>query len=172
MKPGNTPLYINHNSNHPPPILRSIPDAINKRLSNISSDKQSFESAVPPYQEALRKSGFNYVLNYNPQPPKPKRNRNRNVIWFNPPYSANVATNIGHKFLQAIDECFPPNHPLHKLFNRNNLKLSTAVCPTCTISSQRTTEPYSIASSPRLLKIPIGSAIAARKNPAPSLANV
>jgi hypothetical protein len=71
MKPGNTPLYVNHNSNHPPPILRCIPDAINKRLSNISSDKQSFESAVPPYQEALRKSGFNYVLNYNPQPPKP-----------------------------------------------------------------------------------------------------
>jgi hypothetical protein len=55
MKPGNTPLYINHNSNHPPPIIRSIPDAINKRLSNISSDKQSFESAVPPYQEALQK---------------------------------------------------------------------------------------------------------------------
>ena len=129
MKPGNTPLYINHNSNHPPPILRSIPDAINKRLSNISSDKQSFESAVPPYQEALRKSGFNYVLNYNPQPPKPKRNRNRNVIWFNPPYSANVATDIGHKFLQAIDECFPPNHPLHKLFNRNNLKLSYSCMP-------------------------------------------
>jgi hypothetical protein len=91
MKPGNTPLYINHNCNHPPPILCSIPDAINKRLSKISSDKQSFESAVPPYQEALRKSGFNFVLNYNLQPPKPKRNRNRNVMWFNPPYSANVA---------------------------------------------------------------------------------
>ena len=46
-------VYINHNSNHPPPILRSIPDAINKRLSNISSDKQSFVSAAPPYKEAL-----------------------------------------------------------------------------------------------------------------------
>ena len=46
------------------------------------------------------------------------------IIWFNPPYSANVATNIGHKFLKAIDECFPLSHPLHKILNRNTLKLS------------------------------------------------
>ena len=87
------------------------------------------ESAAPPYQEALKKSGFDYNLKYNPQPPKPKRHRNRNVIWFNPPYSVNVATNIGHKFLQAVDECFPPNHCLHKIFNRNTLKLSYSCMP-------------------------------------------
>ena len=109
------------NSNHPPSVLRGLPDAINKRLSNISSDRRSFDSAAPPYQEALKKSGLDYNLKYNPQPPKPKRHRNRNVIWFNPPYSVNVATNIGHKFLQAVDECFPPNHCLNKIFNRNTL---------------------------------------------------
>lgn len=124
MKPGNIPQYVNRQSNHPPSILRDIPEAINKRLSNISSDKQSFDSAIPPYQEALQRSGYNYQLNFNPQPPKPKRNRNRNVIWFNPPYSSNVATNIGRKFLKAIDECFPPDHTLHKICNRNTLKLS------------------------------------------------
>ncbi len=116
MKPGNAPLYVNQHSNHPPSVLRGIPDAINKRLSNISSDTQSFDSAAPPYQEALRKSGFDYKLHYNPQLPKPKRHRNRNAIWFNPPYSANVATDVGHKFLQAVDECFPPNHPLYRIF--------------------------------------------------------
>ena len=84
VKPGNTQLYVNHNSNHPPSVLRSIPEAINKRLFNISSDRQSFDSAAPPYQEALRKSGFNYSLHYNPIPPKPKRQRNRNILWFNP----------------------------------------------------------------------------------------
>ena len=129
MKPGNIPLYVNYNSNHPPSILKGIPDAINKRLSNISSDRRSFDSSSPPYQEALRKSGFNYKLHYNPQPPKPKRHRNRNTIWFNPPYNANVATNVGHKFLQAIDECFPLGHPLHKILNRNNLKLSYSCMP-------------------------------------------
>ncbi len=84
MKPGNTPLYVNHHSNHPPSVLRGIPDAINKRLSNISSDTQSFDSAAPPYQEALQKSGFDYKLHYNPQLPKPKRYRNRNALWFKP----------------------------------------------------------------------------------------
>ncbi len=36
-KPNNTPLYVHQLSNHPPPIIRNIPDAINRRLSNISS---------------------------------------------------------------------------------------------------------------------------------------
>ena len=129
MKPRNTPLYVNYHSNHPPTILRSIPDAINKRLSNISSDRRSFDSTVPPYQEALIKSGFDCNLAFSPQPPKPKRRRNRNAIWFNPPYSANVATDISRKFLQAVDECFPANHCLHKIFNRNTLKLSYSCMP-------------------------------------------
>ena len=72
MKPGNTPLYVNYDSNHPPSVLRGLPDAINKRLSNISSDTRSFDSAAPPYQEALKKSGFDYNLKYNPQPPPGK----------------------------------------------------------------------------------------------------
>ena len=42
MKPGNTSQYISVvNSNHPPTVLRTVPQTINKRLSNISSDKQS-----------------------------------------------------------------------------------------------------------------------------------
>ena len=141
MKPGNTPQYVNRESNHPPSILRSIPQAINNRLSNISSDKQSFDSAIPPYQEALQKSGYDYKLDYNPQPPQPKRCRSRNIIWFNPPYNSNVITNIGYKFLQAIDDSFPPNHPLHKIFNRNTLKLSYSCMPNvhCIVSGHNKT---------------------------------
>ena len=44
-KPGNVPQYVNRESNHPPPIICSIPEAINTRLSNISSDKNAFDSA-------------------------------------------------------------------------------------------------------------------------------
>ena len=128
-KPGNTPQYINRHSNHPPPILRNLPAAINRRLSNISSDKRSFDSAAPPYQEALRKSGYNYNLNFDPQPSKDKRSRQRNILWFNPPYNANVATNIGHTFLKIIDECFPKSNLLHKIFNRNTVKLSYSCMP-------------------------------------------
>ena len=35
-KPNTVSLYIDCQSNHPPSVLRNIPDAINKRLSKIS----------------------------------------------------------------------------------------------------------------------------------------
>lgn len=71
-KPNNIPLYVHHHSNHPPSILRNIPESINRRLSSILSDKKSFDTAAPTYQEALRKSGYDYELNFNPETPKEK----------------------------------------------------------------------------------------------------
>ena len=131
-KPGNVPQYVNRHSHHPPSILRWIPEAINGRLSNISSDKQAFDSAIPPYQNALKRTSYDFKLNFKPQPPRPKRSGNRHIIWFNPPYSANASTNIGHKFVRIIEECFPRNHPLHKIFNRSTLKLSNSCLPNTT----------------------------------------
>ena len=128
-KPDNTPQYVHAASNHPPSILRRIPETINNRLSKISSDKEVFDASTRTYQEALRKSGYNYTLRYEQQQPQERRNRTRKIIWFNPPYSANVITNIGHKFLKAIDDCFPKHHPLNKIFNRNTLKLSYSCMP-------------------------------------------
>ena len=77
----------------------------------------------------MKNSGYDHELTYNPQPRKPNRQRSRNVIWFNPPFNANVSTNIGRRFLAIIDECFPQNHPLRKICNRNTLKLSYSCMP-------------------------------------------
>ena len=52
-KPNNTPLYVNKLSNHPPRIIENIPKAINRRLSEISYDEDSFNTAKPLYQKAL-----------------------------------------------------------------------------------------------------------------------
>ena len=52
------------------------------------------------------------------------RKRRRNITWYNPPYNKNVVTNIGKKFLRLIDESFPPKHKLHKIINRNTVKIS------------------------------------------------
>ncbi len=57
-------------------------------------------------------------------PRKTRRNRQRNIIWFNPPLSKNVKTNIACNFLCPIEKHFPPNHKLHKIFNRNTVKVS------------------------------------------------
>lgn len=130
-KPATTPLYVHSKSNHPPNIIRNIPEAINKRLSEISSDEDAFNEAAPPYQEALRKSGYAYHLKFNPAPqrrPNQERRR-RNVIWFNPPFNRNVQTNIGRAFINLIDKCFPTGHKLRKVFNRNTVKLSYSCTP-------------------------------------------
>ena len=42
----------------------------------------------------------------------------------NPPFSKNTSTNIGNKFLALVDEHFPKDHKLRKIFNRNTIKIS------------------------------------------------
>ena len=128
MKPNNKILYVHRQSNHPPSLLKNIPENINKRLTSISSSQKVFDEAIPPYQKALDESGYRHKLTYNPQP-KRKRNRQRKITWYNPPWNANVKTNLGRKFLNIIDRCFPNGHPLHKIFNKHTLKLSYSCMP-------------------------------------------
>ena len=107
-KPNDTPLYVHSGSNRPPSILKNIPLAVNDRLSAISSNKEIFNKAVPPYQKSLEDSGFTHKLEYKPPTPRTgNRCRKRNIIWFNPPFSLNVKTKVGEKNLKIVDKCFP-----------------------------------------------------------------
>ena len=117
-------------SNHPPSILQNIPLSINKRLSKISANKDIFDATAPIYQAELKKNGYNHTLEFDPSATTNKRRtRTRKVIYFNPPYSINVKTNIGAKFLRLIDHHFPPGSPLHPLINRKRVKLSYRCLP-------------------------------------------
>ena len=87
LKPGDRPLYVNKQSNHPPSILKNIPLAINKRLCDISSSKEVFDQAVPLYQTALSQAGYDHKLEYSEPPKVVKRKRKKEIIWFNPPFS-------------------------------------------------------------------------------------
>ena len=91
MKPNDTLLYVNKNSNHPPSILQNIPAGVNQRLSSISENEGVFNEAIPPYQNALKNSGYDTVLKYdeNAKNLRRKKTRGRNITWFNPPFSAN-----------------------------------------------------------------------------------
>ena len=127
-KQNNEILYIHKQSNHPPSIIKQIPSMISKRISDISCDSDHFNKAAPDYNTALKKSGFNESIKYSPSQLK-QRNRKRQIIWFNPPYSVNVKTNVGKLFMRLIDKHFPSHHKFHKLFNRNNVKLSYSCMP-------------------------------------------
>ena len=52
------------------------------------------------------------------------RKRTRNIIWFNPPFCQTVKTYVAEKFLRLLDKHSPKSYLLHKIFNRNSVKVS------------------------------------------------
>ena len=138
-KPNNNPQYVDSRSNYPPSIIKQVPKSINQRISSLSSDKQSFDTCKPIYENALKKNNYNMSLNYSnfnhattntTQTSSPtNRKRRRAIIWFNPPFSKSVKMNVGREFLRLIDKHFPTTNPLHKLFNRNTIKVSYSCMP-------------------------------------------
>ena len=118
-------MYIHTQSNHPPSIIKNLPAAISRRISDISCDEETFKKATPIDDDALKSSGYTESLSYtNDQPRRKRMNRQRNIIWFNPPFSKNVSTNIGCTFLKLVDKHFPKKSKLNRIFNRNTLKVS------------------------------------------------
>ena len=84
-----------------------------------------FDESIKPYKDALKESGFSEALNYiAPTTNKKKKNRKWKIIWFNPPFSKSVKSNIGRIFLRLLSKHFPRNHTMHKIFNRNTVKIS------------------------------------------------
>ena len=124
-KENNKPIYINKHSNHSPSILKQLPKSIEKRVSTTSSNKDNFDESIKPYKNALKESGFSETLNYiAPTTNKEQKNGKRKIIWFNPPFSRSVKNNIGRTFLRLLSKHFPRNHTMHKIFNRNTVKIS------------------------------------------------
>ena len=118
-KPNDKPQFISRYSNQPPNIIKQLPQAINKRISLLSSNQTPFATASPLYEDALTRSHFNTKLFYLPdtrtQPTSSQRRKQRNITWYNLPYSKNVRTNIGREFLKLIDKHFPHTNQLHNL---------------------------------------------------------
>ena len=77
----------------------------------LSSDEEIFNNAIGPYKEALLKSGYDIdegsgnELKFTPNTKKRKR-KSRPTIWFNPPFSLSVKTNIGGRFLHLIKNIY------------------------------------------------------------------
>ena len=131
-KPGDRPLYVSAHSNHPPHTLKNIPTGVERRLSDNSANRELFDQEIPIYQAELDRVGHKHKLEYNPriQPIEPrKKKRSKRKTYFNPPYSMNVATNVGQEFLKLIDEHFPPGHILRSVMNRSTIKVSYRCLP-------------------------------------------
>ena len=82
-----------------------------------------FHASKIEYETALKNSGyksvhFKYDLVYKNNS---KRNRQRNIIV--------VSTNVAKRFLDLLDKYFRQNNQLHKIFNRNTVKVSYSYTP-------------------------------------------
>ena len=74
--------------------------------------------------DALKKSGFKVDFKYTKNQQQKPKNRTQNIIWFNPPFNKAASTNVAKIFLRLINRHFPKSHRLHKIFNRNTVKVS------------------------------------------------
>ena len=127
-------MYIHKSSNHPPAIKKQLPKMIEDRLSRLSSNEEIFNSEKGLYEDALKIAGYSETLKYKKiDNIAPKQNsgrvRKRNILWFNPPFNMAVKTNVGRAFLCLINKHFPKSSPLHKYFNRSNVKVSYSCMP-------------------------------------------
>ena len=131
-KPGSQLQYVHKDSNHPPSVKKQIAKSVEARLSTISSNESIFNEAKEQYQEALRKAGYQGNLSYQPRRSSSKKRskkRSRKIVWFNPPFSQHVQSNIGEIFINLVRKHFHKRHPLRTIFNKNTLKLSYSCMP-------------------------------------------
>ena len=125
-----THLYnIHRESNHPSDILKQLPKTTSERLSNLSCNEDEFIKASGGYQNLLKNSGFKDKLIYTSYNQCNRRQRNRKITWYNPPFDLQVKRNIGKTFFQLLDSNFPPHYRLHKIINRNTVKISYSCMP-------------------------------------------
>ena len=134
-KPNDETHYIHIQSDHPPSITKQFPQPIKKFLSQLSSSKEIFYETTPYYKQRLTSCGYNEKLTYQQQGEKIEKNKNimknrkHNIIWFNPPYSKSLKTDIGKYFFRLLNKHFPSGHKLYKIFNKNALKLCYSCMP-------------------------------------------
>ena len=126
-KDNRIPVYIDSRSNHPPVVKKNLPKMIGKRISDLSSNAEIFEKEKPIYQEALKNAGFKEELKY--EKTQKTRRRRRSILWFNPPWSDTVKTNIGSQFLKLVDKHFKDDDFLGYHFNRQKIKISYSTMP-------------------------------------------
>ena len=121
-KPNNKLLYIHSLLNHPPQIIKQLPNFISERLSKKSFNQEICNTLKVEYKDALKKSGCNVDLRYTNN--KSEEMRKWSIILFSPPCTKSVSTNVAKTFLQLTTKYFARSYKLHKIFNHNTVKVS------------------------------------------------
>ena len=108
-------------------------------LSQLFCNQEEFKKAAPDYQEAMLKSGFAGELKNVKTNGSAKSSRKSNIVWLNPPNNNHVKT-TRKEFLKLVAIHFPHHHRLHKICNKNNIKVSYSCMPNMVLLNPSTTE--------------------------------
>ena len=108
--------------------IRHQANMISSRLSELSCNLNNFKKAISPYKNTIKQSGYKDNLIFSETQLK-KKSRKCKIIWFNPPFNNYVVNSIRKEFLKLINKHFPPQHKLHKILNRNSIKISYSCIP-------------------------------------------
>ena len=102
-----------------------------KKDSILLSFKDIFQESDIYYEKCLKNNRYKTKLQYQQRKEnnQNRKKRNRCFIWFNPPYSPSVKTNMGRIFIKLSSKNLPPNHRFVKIFNKNTIKLSYSCLP-------------------------------------------
>ena len=74
-------LYIHSSSNHPPQIIKQLPNSISERLSKNSSNQEVFNTAKVEDEDALKKLSYDVDLKYTGnKSEKPKTWKRNNMV--------------------------------------------------------------------------------------------
>ena len=108
-------------------MIKQIPKSVSKRITANSCNEDILHKGTPFYNSILKDCGFNENIKYCPEElvsSRRRKNRSKNIIWYNPPFSRNVKTNVEKHFSKLLKKHFGKNHKHHKIFNKNNMKVS------------------------------------------------
>ena len=86
-----------------------------------------FNSTKLEYEQALIKCWHTTKLTYTP--PNHEQNNVRRtwqlkIVWFKPPFNLDVSNKVAKIFLNLIEKHFSHSSKLHKIFNKNTVKVS------------------------------------------------
>ena len=124
-KDDEVPLYVHQKSNHPPQVKKELPKMINKRVSDLCSSEEIFNQEKGIYEAALRNSGYDYEMKYEPENPdqgNKKKRKPRDILWYIPPWNDNCLTPVKYLFNNLIDKHFPRGSQFYVFFNRQKVR--------------------------------------------------
>ena len=88
-------------------VIKQLTNSINKRLCENSANEQLFNTIKPVYENALRKSGYKSSLKYSEDIHQHNsKKRTTPKIWFNPPFTQTVKTNVAKSFFRLLNNIF------------------------------------------------------------------